>query len=719
MTNKPKFLITIVGLLTVILLAACSGTTTTIPCPTAFCPVSTPCPTSAPAEAAVKAPFEDLWAASPHADKTAAAFTHWDEESPAEIPVGCAKCHSGTGFAAYAENGAVDKAQPVGTVITCDTCHSDATAKLTSVTFPSEVVVTNLGREAVCISCHQGVASMKQVDAVITTAGVTDPDVVSDKITFTNIHYMAAAVARYGTQAKGGYEYEGKTYDAYFAHVDGFSTCTDCHDSHSLELKTESCTMCHEDVKTVEDVREIRMVSSTSDYDGDGDVTEGIAGEIEGLQALLLTTMQSYAKEVAGTGLVYSAEAYPYFFVDTNGDGKPGEDETVFANSYKAWTARLSKAAFNYQLSVKDPGGYAHGGKYIIELLYDSIEDVNSALKTPGDLAKIHRGDAGHFDGSSMAFRDWDDTGMVPGRCAKCHSATGLPQFITEAAVVSQPSSNGFSCHTCHSDMATLARYEVKSVTFPSGAKISFDETGETAVDDNLCLMCHQGRESTTSVNTAVKDMDPDTVNEKLTFKNIHYFAAGATIFGTQAKGMYEYEGKEYLGEFKHEGNLFTCSSCHDVHSLQVATDTCKTCHQVDDPAKIRFATSDKDYNGNGDVEEGIKAEVDGLRDQLYAAVKKYAADTLQKPIVYSPSAYPYWFNDTNANGELDADEAKSDNSYKSWTPRLLKAAFNLQASIKDTGAYVHNGKYVMQILYDSIADLAVKTGVQPVGVRP
>ena len=43
---------------------------------------------------------------------------------------------------------------------------------------------------------------------------MADQDTVSPRQGFTNIHYFAAAATKYGTLAKGGYEYEGKTYDA-------------------------------------------------------------------------------------------------------------------------------------------------------------------------------------------------------------------------------------------------------------------------------------------------------------------------------------------------------------------------------------------------------------------------------------------------------------------------------------------------------------------------
>ena len=42
-----------------------------------------------------------------------------------------------------------------------------------------------------------------------------------------------------------------------------------------------------------------------------------------------------------------------------------------------------------------------------------------------------------------MAFRDWDAEGMVPAGCAKCHSATGLPQFIKNGGTVAVAGSIG------------------------------------------------------------------------------------------------------------------------------------------------------------------------------------------------------------------------------------------------------------------------------------
>jgi hypothetical protein len=652
-------------------------------------------------------PFEEEWMNSGHADATTEAFRHWDEEDPAEIPVECAKCHSSTGYQDFlgvdgSAPDVVDSPHALGTVVDCVACHNDVTIVKDSVTMPSGLVLAGLGDESRCMECHQGRESKMSVDQAIADSGA-DLDAVSEDLGFRNIHYYAAAATKYGTLAKGGYEYDGKSYDANFTHVEGFETCIECHNSHTLEVKVAECQECHEDVEAVEDLRDVRMAGSETDYDGDGDVEEGIAFELEGLQETLFGAMQTYASEVAGTPIVYNSAAYPYFFVDTNANGTAEEDEAAFPNAFKAWTPRLLKAAYNYQTSLKDPGAYAHGGKYIVQLLFDSIEDLNGAIGEQVDMTAMRRIDSGHFAGSEEAFRHWDADGAVPGNCAKCHSSMGLPTFLSEGVSISQPPSNGLACATCHDDLVEFTRYEVQEVKFPSGAVI---DSGD--LDTNLCMQCHQGRESGVSVDRLIGDTEPDVQSESLRFLNPHYFAAGATRFGTEAKGAYEYEGKEYVGFFDHDPEANECSDCHGTHGLEVDWESCVECHSevetAEDLQNIRYNLVD--YDGDGDDAEGLYFEIDTMREALYPALQAYAAETVGTGIVYDGNSHPYFFVDTNGDGVADPEEVNGDNRFASWTPRLLRGAYNYQYSGKDPGAFTHNGAYIIQTLYDSLEDL-------------
>jgi hypothetical protein len=640
---------------------------------------------------------------SAHADAEAEAFVHWNEDDPPEIPTRCAKCHSTYGYQDFlgADGSAafaVDQPAEIGSVINCVACHNDATQSLTQVIFPSGMEVTGLGDEARCMQCHQGRASTGTVDASIEEAGLTDMDTPSEDLGFTNIHYYAAAATQFGTWAMGGYEYENKAYDAKFQHVERLDTCIDCHDSHTLAVQVDACAGCHDGVASVEDLKEIRSMGSKVDYDGDGNVTEGIFYELEGLRTMLYTTLQRYADDVAGTALVYDAHAYPYFFIDTNANGEIEEEEANYGNQYNAWTGRMAKAAYNYQTSLKDPGAFAHGGKYIIELLYDSIEDLNAALSDPVDLSTAKRIDAGHFASSQEAFRHWDEDGQIPANCARCHSDSGLPTYLQDGVTVSVDPSSGFRCTTCH-DPETFEPYTVEAVRFPSGALL---DSGDPT--SNICLNCHQGRESGLSVAGAVAGFAEDEVMSDARFVNVHYFAAGATLFGSSAGGGFEYPNQTYAGPLEHVENLNTCVECHDPHGLTVDTETCDTCHDADVVEDIRM--SETDFDGDGDVEEGLAMEIETLHDALYAAMQTYAADILDAPVLYSGANYPYFFNDTNGNGEADPDEINYGNQFSSWSPRFLKAAYNYQYVAKDPGAAVHNGPYILQILYDSLVDL-------------
>jgi hypothetical protein len=43
---------------------------------------------------------------------------------------------------------------------------------------------------------------------------------------------------------------------------------------------------------------------------------------------------------------------------------------------------RLVKTTYNYQMSVKDPGAFAHNAKYILQILCNSILDVGGMSQT-------------------------------------------------------------------------------------------------------------------------------------------------------------------------------------------------------------------------------------------------------------------------------------------------------------------------------------------------
>ena len=329
------------------------------------------------------------WSASGHADRTSVSFTRWDGDDPPIIPVACAKCHSATGFLDFVGEdgstpGVVDRAAPIGSVVSCQVCHNNTTHEMTLTRFPSGDEIETLVSEATCLHCHQGRASSVTVAERI--AGL-DLDTVSDQVGFVNVHYAVAAATQMGAQAQGMYQYAGKEYVGRFVHVDGLKTCTQCHDTHSLVVDYNKCSPCHLNMASRDDFPDIRV--SRTDHDGDGDIKEGISYEIKALQAELYASLQTYAAQVIGAPIAYNKEAFPYFFADTNANGVADPEESNFGNQYRSWTPRLARVAYNYHFVNEDHGIYAHNPRYVLQVLYDSLEDMSERVSV--DMARFTR----------------------------------------------------------------------------------------------------------------------------------------------------------------------------------------------------------------------------------------------------------------------------------------------------------------------------------------
>ncbi len=315
--------------------------------------------------------------------------------------------------------------------------------------------------------------------------------------------------------------------------------------------------------------------------------------------------------------------------------------------------------------------------------------------------ARIEMG-KGHFKRDAKPFHYWDQAGEIPAPCARCHAAEGVPQYLKEGKnTPAKLVKNAYACTNCHADMLSYERNTVSKVTFPSELTV---DTGNN--DANLCMTCHQGRESTNSVNKAIGDKPVDTPDPKIAFIHVHYYPAGATLYGTQAKVAYEYAGKTYAGRYNHPKKMNQCTACHDPHSGELKREQCASCH-------------DDEKTG---VPETDAVELKKQLAELYAGIQQYSRAVGGSALAYSSAASPYWYADSNGNGKVDPEELKPTNSYKAYTPRLLQAVYNYTFLIRDPGAAYHNGRYALQIAYDSLDSLAAsgKAGIDMKGkVRP
>lgn len=304
---------------------------------------------------------------------------------------------------------------------------------------------------------------------------------------------------------------------------------------------------------------------------------------------------------------------------------------------------------------------------------------------------------SGHANYAGEPFNYWNASGAVPATCAKCHSKDGFVDFVADGTVVATAKlGTTLSCGTCHINGDTPALYTdastrwddlvnnpaLEDVVFPSAL------TADLGDASNICMACHQGRSSTPTVNTRIADGN-------LAFSNIHYFAAAATLFGTDVQGGYEYGADSFIGTQTYRGQntfaahpatLTTCTGCHLRegalnHTFVPDVTRCSTvsCH-----------TAATTFNALGGSPGANYADITALKTQLLGVIK--ASGVTQE------TGYPYFSNITTA--------------------AQLKACYNWQVADKEPCGYIHNGIYIKQLLYDSIVDLSAGA-VTPVVVRP
>jgi len=356
--------------------------------------------------------------------------------------------------------------------------------------------------------------------------------------------------------------------------------------------------------------------------------------------------------------------------------------------------ARLRRRLLALTLGISHTltGGYAFAQDNASEI--PTLEEIVDAwLASP------------HGDRTSEAFTHWNKDGEIPGVCAVCHSSTGVIDYlrapISAPGVIDHSVRLGTSvdCTACH----TSAAADLRSVPFPSG--VSVDTFGASAI----CTVCHQGRTSTATVETATSGLQDDVIAGDLSFINVHYAPSAATLMGGVVRGGFEYPGKSYKGQFTHVPTFNGCVDCHNPHTLEVNLGTCTTCHQGAQTFEdIRI--SPQDFDGDGNSVEGISDPITTLHTRLGSAIQQYATEVSGVPIVYDIHAYPYFFVDSDANTIASDAETVYPNRYQSWTPRLLKAAYNYQLVAKDPAIFTHNPHYALQLLFDSLESLGERT---------
>ena len=112
------------------------------------------------------------------------------------------------------------------------------------------------------------------------------------------------------------------------------------------------------------------------------------------------------------------------------------------------------------------------------------------------------------------------------------------------------------------------------------------------------------------------------------------------------------------------------------------------------------------DYDADGNITESLKDEIAGLEVSLDQAIRQYVLATAGVAIIFNFDD-AYYYKDLNGNGILDANEIGSSNRY-SGSAAWLKATYNLRVSRLALHGFIHNARYVAQLLVDSMQSVGV-----------
>jgi len=326
--------------------------------------------------------------------------------------------------------------------------------------------------------------------------------------------------------------------------------------------------------------------------------------------------------------------------------------------------------------------------------------------------------------------------------CNQCHHGLGSVDYMKDRQGTSDAQVLWgdatvvcLTCHETHSDpngskrnvrvpvkLSFNSRFVDPTKNNPRGGVNKFmDGTSipSTVGNSLVCLFCHQARESGFTVYDRIKAINPYTNPDQVinpagfSFVNPHYLDGGAILW---SKNAWEYRFNNVPQTYSNgipDHQQTNCTGCHmseanvdnteGGHTWVPRIETCQACHGS--VASFFSIDAVADYDGDGQVKtvfEEIGTISDdgstgtGLFGQVITALNA-------KGIYYNPDSYPYFFTSTGGQ-------------FRAWTTHTLSAGFNLSYLYKAGNAvYVHNARYAVQILQDSLRAL----GVTPNGVRP
>lgn len=335
-------------------------------------------------------------------------YYNWSQTTGTGNRAACQRCHTSTGASNFLSD-------PVGYVaanntfshlagwtagggsnqkemLYCWGCHSNASAGelrdpgalsftgTNSYTNGATAIYPDVAGSNVCLACHTGRETGDSIKL--------DPDADGVR-SFINSHYLTAGGTVFTTS---GYEYAGRNYNNvnFYAH-DKIGTgdrpgtgsngpCVGCHMSTAQSHRFMPVT---KDAVTG-DITAITSTVCAVCHIGGFTLTPTVLNDEEHEYMAALEVLKA---ALASKGIFF-ANSHPYFFIDTNANGVLDAGEISSSNGFTNWAgvydlARWKDtmgAAFNANLLIHDPGGFAHNRYYAKGLIWDSIDFIDDGI---------------------------------------------------------------------------------------------------------------------------------------------------------------------------------------------------------------------------------------------------------------------------------------------------------------------------------------------------
>jgi hypothetical protein len=290
------------------------------------------------------------------------------------------------------------------------------------------------------------------------------------------------------------------------------------------------------------------------------------------------------------------------------------------------------------------------------------------------------------------------------GGCQGCHTNEGFIEYANTGKVDPKgfiPNPSEIGCFTCH-DPHTKGDFSLRKadkVTLANGA--TYDKG-----DGNLCGNCHQARRA------ATKEVKERGISSS--HWGPHHGPQADMLLGTNG---YEFPGKKYSNSIHARLKKANCVTCHMAqptgryrlapavggHSFSVEGEVHEApkvnaagclgsgCHKEMKQVKGNVIFKKKtqtDYDGDGKV-ENVQEEVQGLYERLINKEGTGLLQTMKDPLY-------------DAKGNFIKNKVK-------YPVEVVAGLYNYKFVQEDRSKGIHNSKYAIQLLMDSIKALDPK----------